>query len=143
MPTRDRIADMHVKKAESSLAEAETLLGSGFFDGAVSRAGVACVQVMNAAITLQGRADDPENVAECVTVWASDGRLPAAIALYFQVTTLMRREADETCVFATQDNAENSIAGAKHFLQIVQQVVGIGPIASHQPSEQPSIQRKF
>lgn len=142
MPTRDRIADMYVTKAESSLAEAETLVGAGFFDGAVSRASTSCVHVMNAAIALHGRPDDPKVVSECVTAWAADGRLPPAAALYFQVATMMRMEADDSCNFASQDNAENSIAGARHFIQIVQRVAGL----SHVPTRtvaQPVTPRKF
>ena len=126
MPTRDRISDMHVKKSESALAEAELLFGAGFFDGAISRASVSSIQIMNAAIALQGRPDDPIDVGECVKAWAMDGRLPAAIHLFYEVAMMVRRDADETIQYTTQGSAEKAIEAARQFSEIVRQTVGVG-----------------
>ncbi|MCV9964908.1 hypothetical protein OIU34_23730 [Pararhizobium sp. BT-229] len=125
MPTRDRIADMHVKKAELALAEADLLFGAGFFDGAISRASVSSIQIMKAAITLQGRPDDPLDVGECVKAWAMDGRLPAAIHVFFGVAMMVRRDADETVRYTTQGSAEKAIEAARQFSEIVRQTVGM------------------
>jgi hypothetical protein len=66
------------------------------------------------------------DVGECVKAWAMDGRLPAAIHLFFEVAMMVRRDADETIQYTTQGSAEKAIEAARHFAEIVKQTVGIG-----------------
>ncbi|MCS4089330.1 HEPN domain-containing protein [Rhizobium sp. BK176] len=124
MATRDRTADLHLRKASNALVEADMLYGSGFFDGAISRSSACCIHVVKAAITLQGRPSDPTDLLDCVSAWVEDGRLPRGLELFYKAAVLLRDEADEGAFPAQQDRAEKALDAAQRFSEMVREAIG-------------------
>jgi uncharacterized protein (UPF0332 family) len=139
MATRDRTAAVHLRKASNALVEADMLYGAGFFDGAISRASASSIHVVKAAITLQGRPTDPEDLVECVKVWTEDGRLPRGLELFYQAAILLRADADESPNPATQDRTERALDAAQRFSEMVRDAIGAPDVPSVVAGKKPVI----